>query len=231
MYVDATKLDFRISYRKDVSKNCSNFEVGMKKTLSLLTLLFCAALAAPAQSAEWKSVFSEEFYFWAQFPDEPKYSESAVDTAFGKCRSRRWTLETADGVVYEVSVDDFADLSVEMNAKSLNEFYAAVFADVAAAPYGVPAARVGIPYEMFSEYGVKIGNRGRGVLVEAQMFLARRRLYTTKYVGPASLESDRQKWSDLRKFFDEFLFIHRVENENRFRYGLPESASQHFRSR
>jgi hypothetical protein len=199
----------------------------MKKIILLLTFVFCAALVTHSQSAEWKSVFSEEFYFWAKFPDEPRYTENDVDTRFGKSHSRRWTLETAEGIFYEVSVDDFSDLFVEMNYKSLKSFYDLVFADFAA-QYSVKCDNYHT-LDMFGEYGKHAGGRGRDVFVSTEMYLARKRLYMLKLVMPTVFERDRQKLLDARKFFDDFVFIHKKEHEKSYRYGLPESASQNYK--
>lgn len=196
----------------------------MKKIILLFVFVFCAVTVASSQSSEWKGVYSEEFHFLAYFPDEPTYTEIDAETRFGKIHSRRWTLESS-GRIYEVSVNDFSNLTVEMNAKSLNSFYNAICED-SAAQYGVKCSS-GFTSIMFDEYGRNAGGRGKDVFFSAEMYLARQRLYMLKLVTPVVFERDREKLQEGSKFFEKFSFIHK--NEKGLRYGLPETASQNYK--
>ena len=201
----------------------------MKKIIWLFAFVLCGVTAAYSQGADadWEAVVSDEFHFIAYFPNEPTKTEGKIDTRFGKGYSRRWTLKLPD-IFYEVSVDDYPDLTVEMNYKPLNLFYDTVCNDFAG-QYGVKCDNYNTTV-MFGEYGKNAGGRGKDVFVTVEMYLARQRLYQLKIVMPTAFEHDRQKLEDIRKFLDDFVLVHKKENESKYTYGLPESLSQNYKS-
>jgi len=201
----------------------------MKKILLLVVFVLSTVCAAQAQRAEWPTIVSDEFHFIAFFPDRPTMSEGDVNTRFGKGYSRRWTLESPD-VFYEVSVDDYPDLSVEVDYKSLNLFYDAVYSDFAG-QYGGKCCGSGFTKVLFTEFGIEAGSRTKDVFFNVQMYLIRQRLYQLKVVMRTSLEKDKQTREDVGKFMDEFVFVYRKENEKKYSYGLPESVSQNLERR
>lgn len=195
----------------------------MKKIILLVVLVLSAVYAAQAQRAEFETIFSDEFHFIAFFPDRPTLTEGDINTRFGKGYSRRWTLESP-GNFYEVSVDDFPDLSVKMDYKSLNSFYDTVCSDFAS-QYCAKCDNYHTT-EFFGEYGKHAGGRTKDLFVYVEMYLVRQRLYQLKHIMRTSLENDRQALLDVSKFFNEFVLIHRKENEKEYSYGLPQSLSQ-----
>ncbi|MEO8074327.1 MAG: hypothetical protein ABI686_13895, partial [Acidobacteriota bacterium] len=194
----------------------------MRKIIMLIVFVLFAVCAVQAQLAEDKTIVSDEFNFIAFFPDKPTYNEGDINTRFGKGYSRRWTLETPD-VFYEVSVTDFPDLSVKMDSKSLNSFYDVVCSDFVS-QYGTLCDNHGTN-ELFGEFGKDSGSRTKNLFVCVQMYLAQKRLYQLKHIMRTSLENDKQALSNLDKFWNEFVFVHRKENEKKFTYGLPKSLS------
>jgi hypothetical protein len=197
----------------------------MRKITMLVLFVLCGVYAAQAQLAEDKTIVSDEFNFIAFFPDKPTITEGDINTRFGKGYSRRWTLETS-GVFYEVSVTDIPELSVKMDFKSLTSFYDAVCSDFAS-QYGTVCDNYGTN-EMFGEFGKYGGSRTEDLFVYVQMYLAQKRLYQLKKITRTSLENDKQTQSDGSKFWEDFVFVHRKENEKKFTYGLPKSLSQNY---
>ena len=188
--------------------------------------LFIFALIAgsvQAQKVPDKIVVSDELNFIAFFPEPPIKSESSIDTRFGKAYSRRWTLEVPAGF-YEISVDDFQDLSVEKNDKSLNAFYDSVCSDFAS-QYGAKCNNYWSK-ELFGEVGKHAGGRTKSSFVYVEMYLVNKRLYQLKTVLSTSIENDRQAMLEVQKFYDEFVFVYRKNNEEKFTYGIPPSISQ-----
>ena len=199
----------------------------MRKITLLAIFVLSAVCAAHAQLAEYETVVSDEFHFIAFFPDKPTRTEGDINTRFGKGYSRRWTLELPD-ISYEVSVDDFPDLSVEMDYKPLNLFYDSICNDLAN-QYG---AKFGYYTDiLFDEYGRNAGLRTKDFSVTDRMYLLRQRLYQIKVVMRNSLEKDELTKENVKKFIDEFVFVYQKENENKYSNGLPESASQNLESR
>jgi hypothetical protein len=200
----------------------------MKKIILLFVFVLSAVYAAQAQLAESKSIVSNEFHFIAFFPDSPTRTEGDINTRFGKGYSRRWTLESPN-IFYEVSVNDFPELSVKMDYKPLNLFYDTVCSDFASL-YGAKCDNYHTT-ELFGEYGKNAGGRTKDVFAYVQMYLVRQRLYQLKVVMRTSLENDKQSLLEVSKFFDEFLFVHQKENEKKYTYGLPQSESQNLERR
>lgn len=189
----------------------------------LVIFVLSAVFAAQAQQTEFKTVISDEFHFIAFFPNRPIYAEGDINTRFGKGYSRRWTLELPD-ISYEVSVDDFSALSVKMNTKSLNSFYDGVCNDLGnqyGAKFGYYTSVV------FNEYGRIADGGTKEMSVNVGMYLVRQRLYQVKIVMRNSLEKDRQTLADVDKFLNEFLFVQKKADENKYTYGLPQSVSQY----
>ena len=154
----------------------------MKKFISVVLFVLFAIFATYAQRAESETIVSDQFYFIAFFPDKPMQSEGDINTRFGKGYSRCWTLELPD-ILYEVSVDDLPELSVEMNYKPLNLFYDEICNDLAS-KYG---AKFGYYTDIsFDEYGRAAGRRTKDVSVNVRMYLARQRLYQVKVTQVAS---------------------------------------------
>lgn len=181
-----------------------------------------AAGAIQGQRLTDKTVVSDEFNFIAVFPEPPIKSEGPIETRFGKAYSRRWTLQLT-GVFYELSVDDFQDLTVERNHKALNAFYDSVCSDFAS-QYG---ARCDNYYgkELFGEVGKHAGGRTKDLFVFVDMYLVNKRLYQLKHVMRTSMENDRQAARDLQDFQDKFVFVYRKANEEKYSYGLLPSIS------
>ncbi|MDQ6787104.1 MAG: hypothetical protein M3033_09885 [Acidobacteriota bacterium] len=194
----------------------------MKKITLLVVFVLSAVCSVQAQRAESKTIVSDEFHFIAFFPNRPTQTEGDINTRFGKGYSRRWTLELPD-ISYEVSVDDFPELSVKMDYKPLNLFYAVICNDLAS-QYG---AKFGYYSDtLFSEYGRNASRRTNELSVTARMFLVRQRFYQVKVVMRNSLEKDEQTLEDIKNFLDEFVFVYQKENEKKYTYGLPQSVSQ-----
>ena len=199
----------------------------IRKIILLAIFVLTAACAVHAQLAEHETVVSDEFHFIAFFPDKPTKTEGDINTRFGKGYSRRWTLELPD-IFYEVSVDDFPDLSVEMDYKPLNLFYDSICKDLAN-QYG---AKFGYYTDIFfDEYGRTASRRTKDFSVTVRMYLVRQRLYQVKVVMRNSLEKDEQTKENVKKFIDEFVFVYQKENEKKYSYGLPESVSQNLERR
>lgn len=199
----------------------------MKKIIVLIVFVLSAVYVVQAQPTEWELVVSDEFHFIAVFPSQPKQSESIINTRFGKGYSQRWTLDLQD-ISYEISVDDFPDLSVEMDYKPLNLFYDHVFNDLA----NQCGAKFGDYIDiLFGEYGRGGYLNSKEFYVSVRMYLVRQRLYQAKIVMRKSLETDKQVLENVKKFMDHFLFVHRKENEKKYSYGLPESVSQNLERR
>ena len=190
-------------------------------TLHVVFFLSCICITH-AQHPESKMVVSDELHFIAVFPEPPKYGEGNIDTKFGKAFSRRWALELP-GLLYEVSVVDFSDLSVKMDYKPLNQFYETLGNDL------------GVEYnsrvndngdDRFGEYGRDVSLVNKKVSVEVEMFLIRQRLYQVKVVMSRSLKSNWQSLLEVQHFLDEFLFVKEREDGTKYSYGLPKSLSQ-----
>lgn len=199
----------------------------MKRIILLLVFILSAVCVAQAQLAESETIVSDEFHFIAFFPDKPTRTEGDIKTILGKGHSRRWTLELPD-VLYEVSVDDFPDLAVEMDYKPLNLFYDAVCNDLAS-KYGAEFG--GYTDILFAEYGRSVSLRTKNISVNVQMYLTRQRLYQIKVVMPNTLEKDEQTKENVKKFMEEFVFAYQKPNEKKYSYGIPESASQNLERR
>ncbi|HUF04900.1 MAG TPA: hypothetical protein VMM38_12090 [Aridibacter sp.] len=192
-----------------------------------VVLVLLSSWAVQAQTAEWHSVVSDEVYFIAQFPSRPTLTEGDISGGFGKGYSRRWTLETTD-VFYEVSVNDFPDLSIEMDYKPLNLFYDQICDDL--------ASQYGAKFDyytdiLFDEYGRTAGRRTKEFAVSVRIYLVRQRLYQVKTVRRNSLGNDKQTSEDIKHFMKQFIFVHRKENEKQYSLGLPETVSQGLRRR
>ena len=199
----------------------------MRKIILLAIFVISAVCAAHAQLAEHETVVSDEFHFIAFFPDKPTKTEGDINTRFGKGYSRRWTLELPD-IFYEISVNDFPNLSVEMDYKPLNIFYDEVCSDLAS-KYG---AKFGYYSDiLFDEEGRAASRRTKNLSVSVRMYLARQRFYQVKVVMRNTLENDEQTKENVKKFMEEFVFVYQKENEKKYNYGLPESASQNLERR
>lgn len=85
--------------------------------------------------------------------------------------------------------------------------------------------------ELFGEFGKDGGSRTKDLFVYVQMYLAQKRLYQLKHIMRTSLENDKQALSDGSKFWNEFVFVHRKENEKKYSYGLPKPLSQNLERR
>ncbi len=59
-----------------------------------------------------------------------------------------------------------------------------------------------------------------------RMYLVRQRLYQVKVVMRNARAEDKQAVANAIKFIDDFGFVYRKEDEKKYIYGLPESASQ-----
>ena len=197
----------------------------MRKITLLIVFVLFAVSAAQAQLAEHETVASDEFHFIAFFPDKPTRTEGDINTRFGKGYSRHWTLELPD-ISYEVSVDDFPDLSVKMDYKPLDLFYDEICNDLAS-KYG---AKFGWYYDiLFDEEGRAASRRTKEFSVSVRMYLVRQRLYQVKAIMRNSLEKDEQTKENVKNFMDKFIFVYQKENEKKYSFGLPESASQNFK--
>jgi hypothetical protein len=58
------------------------------------------------------------------------------------------------------------------------------------------------------------------------MYLVRKRLNQVKVVMRNTFEKDEQTKENVKKFMEGFVFIYQKENEKKYSYRLPESASQ-----
>jgi hypothetical protein len=199
----------------------------IKKIILLTIFVLSVVCAVHAQLAEPETVVSDEFNFIAFFPDKPTRTEGDIHTRFGKGYSRRWTLELPN-TFYEVSVEDFSDLSVEMDYKPLNLFYDEVCNDLAI-KYGAKFS--GYTDILFDEYGRNVGLSTKNISVNVRMYLARQRFYQVKVVMRNTLEKDEPTKENVKKFMEEFVFVYQKENEKKYSYGLPESASQNLERR
>lgn len=199
----------------------------MEKLTILIVFVLCSVYGISAQHAESNTIVSDKFHFIAFFPDQPTLAEGDINSRFGKGFSRRWTLELPN-ILYEVSVDDLPDISVEMDYKPLNLFYDEICNDLAS-KYG---AKFGYSSDiLFDEYGREAGRRTKDVSVSVRMYLVRQRLYQVKVVMRNTLEKDEQTKENVKKFMEEFVFVYQKENEKKHTYGLPESVSQNLESR
>jgi hypothetical protein len=196
--------------------------MNMKKTIMLVVFALSAVYTAQAQRAESNIIVSDKFHYIAVFPERPTQTEGNSNTKFGKDYSRRWTLQLPD-ISYEVSVDDFPELSVEMNYKPLNLFYDDVCNDLAV-QYGV---KFGYYSDiLFDEEGRAASRRTKEFSVSVRMYLVRQRLYQIKVVMRNSLENDKQTLENVKNFMDGFIFVHLKETEKKYSFGLPQSVSQ-----
>jgi hypothetical protein len=194
----------------------------MKKIIILVVFVLSVVCVAQAQRAEYETVVSDEFHFIAFFPDRPTLTEGNINSRFGKGYSRRWTLELPD-ISYEVSVNDFPELSVDMDFKPLNLFYDEVCNELAN-QYGAKFGHYSD--NLFEEEGRAAGRRTKEYSVNVRMYLVRQRFYQVKVIMRNLLEKDKQTIENVKKFMDEFLFVYKKENEEKYSFGLPESASQ-----
>lgn len=122
------------------------------------------------------------------------------------------------------SVDDFPEISVEMDYKPLNLFYDAVCSDFTSR-YGAKCDNYYTDI-LFGEYGRVEGRRTKEFSLDVRIYLVRQRLYQAKVAMRNSLEKDEQTIQNVTKFMDSFLFVHRKMNEKKYSFGLPKSLSQ-----
>ena len=198
------------------------------KNLTLIVLFILSVVCvAQAQFAESETIISDEFHFIAFFPNKPMQTEGDINTSFGKGHSRRWTLELPD-ISYEVSVNDFPDLAVEMDYKPLTLFYGAVCKDLINQYGGEVSGHTDI---IFGEYGVAVSRLTKNHFLSVRMYLVRQRFYQVRVIMQNPLEKDEQTKENVKNFMEKFIFVYKKENEKKYSYGLPESVSQNLEHR
>lgn len=222
-----------VKYNTSQTNYVGGFQRKMVKNLILLfVFVLLGVYAAHSQDAEEKTIVSDEFHFAASFPAPPTQSRNEISTKFGKGFATRWTLELKD-ISYEVLVADFPYLSVKMDYKPLNLFYDTICNDLSE-QYG---AKFGYHTDvLFDEYGRAAGRIAKEKSVNVRMYLVRQRLYLVSIIMSNSLLNkggsiiDEQTKLDFINFLDGFIFIYKKENEKKYSFGLPQTASQNLKS-
>jgi len=167
-------------------------------------------------------VLSDELYFRALFPEEPKRSEGPIDTSFGTGFEQRWTLELSN-MSYEVSVIELPDITVKVDGKSLNRFYDLLTDDLGK-QYGVKFGYHTV--EHFGELGRLAGRSTLAQSVIVEMFLIRKHLYKATIIWDSNPLNNKRISKDNERFLDNFLFVLKRGNEEKYSYGLPKFFSQ-----
>ncbi len=195
----------------------------MKKFIILATLILSSVYFVNAQEVKHKTVFSDEYNFMAYFPEIPTFTEGDVNTIYGKGYSRNWKLELPD-IVYELSVSDFPNLSIETDRRSLNTFYKTICNDFASQNNADCGTYNSVAF--FGEKGFEGGGRSKEFFVNTHVYLINNRLYQLKVISLVSLNKDSKTINDISNFLNDFIFIYKSKDEKKYCYGLPQTNSQ-----
>ena len=190
------------------------------KTLVIFSLFLLCIGQGFGQQGEWKTVYSDELHFFANFPDEPKQDTVHIALQTGDVVARRWRSEFP-GVAYEVLVADFPNIDREIQWRELSRLYSQVCIDIGGSGKECQGFAGN---DLFGERGVMGEFRTSDGTVSFTMFLTAKRLYMARVEAHKSV--DNRIRDDRKKFLDDFLFLHIDEKEKKPTWGLPKSESQ-----